>query len=174
MDGWAAIAARHGGTDEDTVRLRAYLGRRMPPHRKQSDACPGSRCDTGEGARTPSRRRHGPGKGSDRTMPHGSSTKRVRQYEHIKESAQEGGVSEERAEEIAARTVNRERARSAESRTATDMSVHDLSSAWRSGPSSHGRADGPTRDQLYEEARKKNVKGRSNMTKSQLARAVGR
>ncbi|MEV0493545.1 plasmid stabilization protein [Streptomyces atratus] len=107
-------------------------------------------------------------------MPHGSSAKHVRQYEHIKESAQERGVSEERAEEIAARTVNRERARSAESRTASDMSVHDLSSAWRSGPSSHGGADGPTRDQLYEEARKKNVKGRSNMTKSQLARAVGR
>ncbi|MFB6781858.1 plasmid stabilization protein [Streptomyces sp. NPDC056352] len=108
-------------------------------------------------------------------MPPGSSTNRVRQYEHIKESAQERGVSEERAEEIAARTVHMERARSGESRTASDLFVHDLSSAQRGGSRGpRSGAEGPTRDQLYEEARKKNIKGRSNMTKSQLARAVGR
>ncbi|MEV7238313.1 plasmid stabilization protein [Streptomyces sp. NPDC051020] len=107
-------------------------------------------------------------------MPPGSSAKHVRQYEHIKESAQERGVSEERAEEIAARTVHKEPARSGESRTASDLFVHDLSSARRGGPGSPSAAEGPTRDELYEEARKKNVKGRSNMTKSQLARAVGR
>ncbi|MFG2561896.1 plasmid stabilization protein [Streptomyces sp. NPDC048496] len=107
-------------------------------------------------------------------MTPGSSARRVRQYEHIKESAQERGVSEERAEEIAARTVHKERDRSGESRTASDLFVHDLSSARRGGPGSPGGAERPTRDQLYEEARKKNVKGRSNMTKSQLARAVGR
>jgi hypothetical protein len=107
-------------------------------------------------------------------MPPGSSAKHVRQYEHIKESAQERGVSEERAEEIAARTVHKESARSGESRTSSDLFVHDLASARRGGPGSPSAAEGPTRDELYEEARKKNVKGRSNMTKSQLARAVGR
>ncbi|MFF1835472.1 plasmid stabilization protein [Streptomyces sp. NPDC058231] len=107
-------------------------------------------------------------------MPRGSSPKRMRQYEHIKESAQERGVSEERAEEIAARTVNKERARAGESRTASDLSVHDISSGRRGGLRSHSGAAGPTRDQLYEEARKKNVRGRSNMTKAQLAEAVDR
>ncbi|WP_405708740.1 MULTISPECIES: plasmid stabilization protein [unclassified Streptomyces] len=107
-------------------------------------------------------------------MPRGSDTKRVRQYEHIKESAQERGVSEERAEEIAARTVNKARARAGESRTASRTSIEDMSSSRRGGQRSHSGAEGPTRDQLYEEARKKNVHGRSNMTKAQLARAVGR
>ncbi|MFH8516289.1 plasmid stabilization protein [Streptomyces gelaticus] len=107
-------------------------------------------------------------------MPRGSDAKRQRQYEHIKESAQERGVSEERAEEIAARTVNKERARAGESRTASRASVEDMSSSRRGGLRSHSGAEGPTRDQLYEEARKKNIHGRSNMTKAQLARAVGR
>ncbi|MFB6712081.1 MULTISPECIES: plasmid stabilization protein [unclassified Streptomyces] len=107
-------------------------------------------------------------------MPRGSNAKRERQYEHIKESAQERGVSEDRAEEIAARTVNKERARAGESRTASRTSVEDMSSSRRGGLRSHGGAGGPTRDQLYEEAKKKNVHGRSNMTKAELARAVGR
>ncbi|MGW0960912.1 plasmid stabilization protein [Streptomyces gelaticus] len=107
-------------------------------------------------------------------MPRGSDAKRQRQYEHIKESAQERGVSEERAEEIAARTVNKERARAGESRTASRTSVEDMSSSRRGGLRAHSGAEGPTRDQLYEEARKKNIRGRSNMTKAQLARAVGR
>ncbi|MFG2594755.1 hypothetical protein EDD93_6299 [Streptomyces sp. 840.1] len=107
-------------------------------------------------------------------MPRGSSPKRERQYEHIKESAQERGVGEDRAEEIAARTVNKERARSGESRTASRTSTEDISSSRRGGLRSHSGAQGPTRDQLYEEAKHKNVKGRSTMTKAQLARAVGR
>ncbi|WP_405690555.1 plasmid stabilization protein [Streptomyces sp. NBC_00057] len=107
-------------------------------------------------------------------MPRGSNAKRERQYEHIKESAQERGVSEERAEEIAARTVNKERARAGESRTASRTSIEDMSSSRRGGLRSHSGAEGPTRDQLYEEAKKKNVHGRSHMTKAQLARAVGR
>ncbi|MER6103369.1 plasmid stabilization protein [Streptomyces sp. NPDC001832] len=107
-------------------------------------------------------------------MPRGSNAKRERQYEHIKESAQERGVSEERAEEIAARTVNKERARAGESKTASRTSIEDMSSSRRGGLRSHSGAEGPTRAQLYEEARKKNVHGRSHMTKAQLARAVGR
>ncbi len=100
-------------------------------------------------------------------------TKRARQYEHIKESEREQGVSESRAEEIAARTVNKERARSGESRTRSRTSVNDMSSSRRGGKRSG--TDGPkgrTRDQLYNEARKMNVEGRSKMNKSQLQRAV--
>ncbi|MFD4944034.1 plasmid stabilization protein [Streptomyces sp. NPDC058239] len=107
-------------------------------------------------------------------MPRGFNAKRERQYEHIKESAQERGVSEDRAEEIAARTVNKERARAGESKTASRTSIEDMSSSRRGGLRSHSGAEGPTRDQLYEEAKKKNVHGRSHMTKAQLARAVGR
>lgn len=107
-------------------------------------------------------------------MPRGSNPKRERQYEHIKESAQERGVGEDRAEEIAARTVNKERARAGESRTASRTSTEDISSSRRGGLRSHSGAAGPTRDQLYEEAKHKNVKGRSGMTKAELARAVGR
>ncbi len=100
-------------------------------------------------------------------------TKRARQYEHIKESERDQGVSESRAEEIAARTVNKERARSGESRTRSRTSVNDMSSSRRGGKRSG--TDGPkgrTRDQLYNEARKMNVDGRSKMNKSQLQRAV--
>ncbi|MEE4495742.1 plasmid stabilization protein [Streptomyces sp. BE230] len=107
-------------------------------------------------------------------MPRGSNPKRERQYEHIKESAQERGVGEDRAEEIAARTVNKERARAGESRTASRTSTEDISSSRRGGLRSHSGAQGPTRDQLYEEAKHKHVKGRSSMTKAELARAVGR
>ena len=100
-------------------------------------------------------------------------TKRARQYEHIKESQKEQGASEDRAEEIAARTVNKERARSGESRTRSRTSTQDMSSSRRGGQrSGTNRTKGRTRDQLYEEARKLGVEGRSSMNKAQLQRAV--
>ncbi|MBO1419098.1 plasmid stabilization protein [Streptomyces sp. FH025] len=107
-------------------------------------------------------------------MPRGSSPKRERQYEHIKESALDRGESEKRAKEIAARTVNKERARHGESRTASRSSTHDISSGRRGGQRSHEGAQGPTYDQLYNEARQRNVKGRSKMNKRELAHALGR
>ncbi|KUJ69354.1 plasmid stabilization protein [Streptomyces albus subsp. albus] len=108
-------------------------------------------------------------------MPAGSSKKRERQYEHIKESEKEQGASEGRAKEIAARTVNKERARSGESKTASRTSTQDRKSAYeRGGERSHKGAQGPTRDQLYAEARKKNIDGRSSMNKEQLRKALGR
>ncbi|MEU4130040.1 plasmid stabilization protein [Streptomyces wuyuanensis] len=108
-------------------------------------------------------------------MPAGSSAKRERQYEHIKESAEKRGASPSRAEEIAARTVNKERARSGESRTASRTSTQDPKSAsQRGGERSHRGAQGPTRDQLYAEAKKKNIEGRSSMNKDELRRALGR
>ncbi|GHG85461.1 plasmid stabilization protein [Streptomyces lanatus] len=106
-------------------------------------------------------------------MPRGSSPKRERQYEHIKKSAQERGESTGRAEEIAARTVNKERARSGESRTASRTSTEDMSSGRRGGQRSGKGSQGPTYDQLYEEARRRNVHGRSDMNKSELKRALG-
>src|SRR5881275_2692824 len=100
-------------------------------------------------------------------------TKRARQYEHIKESEREQGASESRAEEIAARTVNKEKARSGESRTRSRTSTNDMSSSRRGGQrSGTSRPKGRTRDQLYNEARKLGVEGRSHMKKSQLQRAV--
>ena len=107
-------------------------------------------------------------------MPRGSSPKRERQYEHIKESAQERGENPKRATEIAARTVNKERARSGESRTASKTSTRDISSSRRGGLRSHSGAAGPTKEQLYAEARKRNIKGRSGMNKAQLERALAR
>ncbi|WP_327233229.1 plasmid stabilization protein [Streptomyces sp. NBC_01317] len=107
-------------------------------------------------------------------MPAGSSRKRERQYEHIKEGAEKRGTPEKRAEEIAARTVNKERARSGEAKTASKTSLRDPKSAsQRGGERSHSGAQGPTRDQLYEEARKKNIDGRSSMNKQQLRKALG-
>lgn len=105
-------------------------------------------------------------------MPRGSSPKRERQYEHIKDSARNRGESEERAAEIAARTVNKERARSGESRTAGRTSTQDISSSRRGGLRSHSGAGGRTRDQLYAEARRRGLKGRSKMTKAQLEKAL--
>lgn len=100
-------------------------------------------------------------------------TKRARQYEHVKESEREQGASESRAEEIAARTVNKERARAGESRVASRTSVRDLSSGQRGGQrSGTNRAKGRTRDQLYGEARRLGIDGRSKMSKAQLQRAV--
>jgi hypothetical protein len=100
-------------------------------------------------------------------------TKRARQYEHIKDSAREQGASESRAEEIAARTVNKERARHGESQTSSRLSREDMSSGRRGGQrSGANRARGRTYDQLYQEARRLNVEGRSRMRKAELQRAV--
>ncbi|MET7574322.1 plasmid stabilization protein [Streptomyces sp. NPDC005492] len=107
-------------------------------------------------------------------MPRGSSPKRERQYEHIRESARDRGESPERAKEIAARTVNKERARSGESKEASRTSVQDKSSGERGGQRSHSGSQGPTYDQLYEEAKRRNVHGRSDMNKQQLKRALGK
>jgi hypothetical protein len=100
-------------------------------------------------------------------------SKRGRQYEHIKESERRQGASEDRAEEIAARTVNKERARSGESNSASRSSTHDISSGRRGGlRSGKSGPRGRTREQLYQEARKLGIEGRSHMSKSQLQHAV--
>ncbi len=100
-------------------------------------------------------------------------TKRARQYEHVKDSVKARGASEDKAEEIAARTVNKERARSGESRTSSRTSVRDMSSSRRGGQrSGTNRPKGRTRDQLYNEAKQLGIDGRSSMNKSQLQRAV--
>ena len=102
-------------------------------------------------------------------------TKRARQYEHIKGSQRERGTGERRAEEIAARTVNKERARRGESRSRSRTSTQDISSGRRGGlRSGSSRTKGRTRDQLYSEARNLRVEGRSQMNKAQLQRAVDR
>jgi hypothetical protein len=102
-------------------------------------------------------------------------TKRARQYEKIRKSEKKQGRSEKRAEEIAARTVNKERARSGESRTRSTTSTQDMSSSRRGGQrSGKSGPKGRTRDQLYSEAKKLNVEGRSSMNKQQLQRAVDR
>ncbi|MDT7784961.1 MAG: hypothetical protein QOF58_3380 [Pseudonocardiales bacterium] len=107
-------------------------------------------------------------------MPAGSNAKRERQYEHIKDSASSRGASPKRAKEIAARTVNKNRAQSGESKTASKSSTQDMSPQKRGGQRSHSGAQGPTKEQLYNEAKKKNIKGRSTMTKKELANALGR
>jgi hypothetical protein len=100
-------------------------------------------------------------------------TKRARQYEHVKKSVKSQGAPTDRAEEIAARTVNKERARSGESRTRSRTSVRDLSPGRRGGQrSGTNRPKGRTRDQLYNEAKHLGIEGRSRMNKSQLQRAV--
>ncbi|WOX20413.1 plasmid stabilization protein [Streptomyces solicathayae] len=106
-------------------------------------------------------------------MPRGSSPKRERQYEHIKESAEKRGESTKRAKEIAARTVNKERARSGESKTASKSSTQDMSSSKRGGQRSHSGSEGPTYDQLYNEAKRRNLHGRSHMNKAELKRKLG-
>jgi hypothetical protein len=102
------------------------------------------------------------------------SKKRERQYEHIKSGLKEHGRSEDVAEEIAARTVNKERARTGEAKESSKTSTDDISSGRRGGLRSHKGPGGRTRDQLYEEAKDKGIKGRSKMSKAQLERAVGR
>lgn len=108
-------------------------------------------------------------------MPRQNWTKkRERQYEHIKDGLEERDTPPEEAAEIAARTVNKERARAGESKQASRTSLDDVSSGRRGGLRSHSGAQGPTRDQLYAEAQRRNVKGRSTMTKAELARALER
>jgi plasmid stabilization system protein ParE len=102
------------------------------------------------------------------------SDKRERQYEHIKEGLLERGETEDTAEEIAARTVNKERARAGETETASRTSVEDISSGRRGGLRSHRGPGGRTKAQLYNEAKDKGIEGRSKMTKAELERAVGR
>ncbi|MFE6558253.1 plasmid stabilization protein [Nocardioides sp. NPDC057767] len=102
------------------------------------------------------------------------SKKRERQYEHIKQGLLDRGENEDTAEEIAARTVNKERAREGESRERSRTSTKDISSGRRGGLRSHRGPGGRTKDQLYEEAKDKNVKGRSKMNKAELEKAVGR
>ena len=102
------------------------------------------------------------------------TSKRERQYEHVKEGLEDRGRSSGEAASIAARTVNKERARAGEAREASRSSIEDISSGRRGGLRSHRGPGGPTRDQLYNEARQKGVKGRSRMNKAELARAVGR
>src|SRR5581483_2897495 len=102
------------------------------------------------------------------------NAKRERQYDHIKDGLLERGRSEDVAEEIAARTVNKERARAGEARQTSRSSLDDISSSRRGGLRSHSGSGGRTRDQLYNEARQRGIKGRSRMSKAQLERAVGR
>lgn len=100
------------------------------------------------------------------------SAKRERQYDHIKEGLLERGEKEDTAEEIAARTVNKERARKGEAKQASRTSTEDISSGRRGGLRSHRGAGGRTRDQLYNEARSRGIEGRSKMNKAQLEKAV--
>lgn len=102
------------------------------------------------------------------------SKKRERQYQHIKQGLEKRGRKEDTAEEIAARTVNKERARAGEAEQRSSTSVHDMSSSRRGGLRSHSGSAGRTKAQLYEDAKRKNVPGRSSMNKAELARAVGR
>lgn len=102
------------------------------------------------------------------------SAKRERQYEHIKQGLKEHGRSDDTASEIAARTVNKERAQAGESRTASRTSVHDMPASRRGGQHSHDGAQGRTYRQLYGEAQAKGIAGRSRMSKAQLERALAR
>lgn len=107
-------------------------------------------------------------------MPKAWSDKRERQYEHIKDGLKGRGKSEKVAEEIAARTVNKERAQHGEGKHASAQSLRDMPASRRGGQRSHSGEGGRTRDQLYEEAKRKGIAGRSTMSKAQLERAVGR
>jgi len=102
------------------------------------------------------------------------SAKRERQYEHIKEGLEESGRPEDLAEEIAARTVNKERARAGEATTASRSSVKDISSGRRGGLRSHAGPGGRTKEQLYNEAKERGISGRSSMSKAELERALAR
>lgn len=107
-------------------------------------------------------------------MPQGSwSKKRERQYDHIKAGLKKRGHNTDESEEIAARTVNKERARHGESKQASRTSTEDISSGRRGGLRSHQGEGGRTRDQLYAEAKNRNIRGRSTMTKAELLKALG-
>ena len=107
-------------------------------------------------------------------MPTAWNEKRERQYEHIKEGLEDCGRSERTAEQIAARTVNKERARAGESKSASRTSTQDISSGRRGGLRSHTGPGGRTKAQLYAEAKHRGIHGRSTMSKAELERAVGR
>lgn len=107
-------------------------------------------------------------------MPQAWSAKRERQYQHIKSSLKQGGKSSKLAEEIAARTVNKERAQHGESATASRSSVEDMPAGRRGGQRSHHGAGGRTYAQLYNEAKQRNLQGRSSMNKAQLEQALRR
>jgi len=107
--------------------------------------------------------------------PQAWSKKRERQYEHIKDAEKKSGASTKRAKEIAARTVNKERARSGEARTSSRLSRTDISSGRRGGLRARtNRGTGRTKEQLYNEARERGIEGRSKMTKAELERAIAR
>jgi hypothetical protein len=105
-------------------------------------------------------------------MPLGWTDTQKRKYEHIVDSVRDRGVASDRAREIAARTINKERARKGQTKTASRSSIDDISSSRRGGLRSAGAARGRTRDQLYNEARQMGIEGRSKMNKEQLRRAV--
>lgn len=105
-------------------------------------------------------------------MPNEWSKKEARQYEHIRDQAEDRGMGHDRAEEMAARTVNKERARKGKTKTAGRTSTKDMSSSRRGGKRSHSGPKGRTKEQLYQEARRKNIEGRSKMTKAELQRAL--
>jgi hypothetical protein len=108
-------------------------------------------------------------------MPKEWSKKDERQYQHVKDSAEDRGASTDRAEEIAARTVNKNRAQAGKTKTASKTSTNDMSPQRRGGLRSGSKGPkGPTRDQLYNEAKQRNIEGRSKMSKSQLANALGK
>jgi hypothetical protein len=107
-------------------------------------------------------------------MPKAWGAKRERQYDHIKSGLKQHGKSEKLAEEIAARTVNKERAQHGEAKHASAQSLRDMPASKRGGQRSHRGEGGRTRDQLYEEAKRKGISGRSTMSKAELERAVGR
>ena len=100
------------------------------------------------------------------------SKKRERQYEHIKEGLLDKGKSDAKAEEIAARTVNKARAQAGEAQQSSRLSREDISASRRGGLRSHTGEGGRTRDQLYQEAQRKNIKGRSKMSKAELQSAI--
>ncbi|MBY8860408.1 plasmid stabilization protein [Nocardia sp. CA2R105] len=107
-------------------------------------------------------------------MPQAWTDKQEREYQHIRDSEKSRGAGDRRAKEIAARTVNKNRAQSGQARTASRSSVKDISPQRRGGQRSHSGAQGPTYNQLYNEARQRKIEGRSKMNKSQLAHALGR
>jgi plasmid stabilization system protein ParE len=113
--------------------------------------------------------------GGEGAMPRQQWTEKdERQYEHIKDGAEDRGTKPKRAKEIAARTVNKNRARAGKTRTASRTSTEDMSSSRRGGQRSHSGPKGRTKEQLYQEARRKNIEGRSKMNKAELERALKR
>lgn len=161
----------------DAEWLRSALGAEpsAPAAHESDDPSPGRAGHDRAGPRGSSRTQSPlPAEGVIPMPQQAWSAKRERQYQHIKEGAKKRGEKESTAEEIAARTVNKERARSGETKTASKTSTKDISSGRRGGLRSHRGPGGRTKDQLYEEAKKKNIEGRSKMTKAQLEKAVGR